>query len=204
MVGKCKIKNCNREATREGLCGRHYQQQQKHGKIFDRTKYDNNEIQIKDNYAEITVYDEKQDKKEKVLIDIDKVSKIKECKIYTNSRGYAVVNYKQDKLYLTEFLFGETDELYIFKNKNPLDCRKKNLLLSDRSELGKRVKIPVSNKTGIKGVHKYKRTGKYEAYITNKGTKYHLGAYDTLEEAKQARLEGEKRYWGKIYSKDQD
>ena len=68
--------------------------------------------------------------------------------------------------------------------------------------MARRNKMDKRNKTGVKGVHKNKRSGKYQVSITHKGQQYNLGTYDTLEKARQARLEGEKKYWGKIYTKD--
>lgn len=62
-------------------------------------------------------------------------------------------------------------------------------------------KAPVNSKTGIKGVNILKN-GRYRVRIVDKGKEYYLGTYYTLAEAKQARLEGEKKYWGKIYTKD--
>ena len=205
---KCKIKGCNNpvDVKKLGLCKKHSLQYYRHGKILGRTSYDANEINIKENYAEITVYNENQNDKGVVLMDLDSIDKIKDYKIYSSATGYPIIQYKKEKIFLTEFLFGKLGDkqYYIFKNKNTLDCRKSNIIIGDRSEMGKRGKIPADNKTGVKGVHKLKRTGKYEAYITNKGTKYHLGTFDTLEEAKKARMEGEKHYWGKIYTKTLD
>ncbi|WP_050069740.1 homing endonuclease associated repeat-containing protein [Anaerosalibacter massiliensis] len=62
-------------------------------------------------------------------------------------------------------------------------------------------KSPVNSKTGVKGV-RINKNGTYSVRIVDKGKEYHLGTYDTLAEAKKARLEGEKKYWGKIYTKD--
>lgn len=48
--------------------------------------------------------------------------------------------------------------------------------------------------SGIKGVYKNKR-GKWYALLTFKGKRIYLGSYDTIEEATQARKEGEKEYF---------
>mgnify|MGYP002412711542 CR=1 FL=1 len=69
-------------------------------------------------------------------------------------------------------------------------------------EMARRNKMDIRNKTGVRGVHKNKRTGKYQVSIGHKGRQYHLGFRDTLDEAKQLRIEGEIKYWGKVYTKD--
>lgn len=50
-------------------------------------------------------------------------------------------------------------------------------------------KISKGNRTGIKGVHKDKRTGKYEASLCVNGQKYRKGGFSTLEEAAKYRKE---------------
>lgn len=60
-----------------------------------------------------------------------------------------------------------------------------------------RQKVPKNNSTGVIGVTtKTLKNGaiKYLAYITIKKKKIYLGTFDTLEEAKQARLDAEEKY----------
>jgi hypothetical protein len=45
----------------------------------------------------------------------------------------------------------------------------------------------IDHSTEYAGVHYYKATGKYQAYITRYGVKHHLGYFDTPEEAAGAR-----------------
>ena len=52
-----------------------------------------------------------------------------------------------------------------------------------------------SNTTGIRGV--YVQNGKFRTQIAYKGERYHIGSFDTLEEAKEARKIAEKEIWGK-------
>ena len=54
--------------------------------------------------------------------------------------------------------------------------------------------------TGIRGIRATK-AGKYKASIVNNYKEIYLGTFDTLEAAMQARMEAEKKYWGKVYSK---
>lgn len=199
----CNVKGCKNKARSRGMCRRHYNQLLSFNKVYERTLFDKNEIVEKNNYAEIVTYNEKNIVKGNVLIDNKHIEKIKSYKIHIDSDGYATVSIGREKIHLTEFLFGrlEGNKIYSYKNKNTLDCREENILIVDRSELSKRSRIQKRNKTGVKGVHKNKRTGKYQVGIGHNGQYYHLGTFDTLRDAKQARIDGEKKYWGKIYTK---
>ena len=50
-------------------------------------------------------------------------------------------------------------------------------------------KLPKNNTTGVRGV--YRIRGKYVAKIVFQKKQYHLGSYDSLEEAALARREAE-------------
>ena len=50
-------------------------------------------------------------------------------------------------------------------------------------------KLPKNNTTGVRGV--YRIWGKYVAKIVFQKKQYHLGSYDSLEEAALARREAE-------------
>jgi hypothetical protein len=52
-----------------------------------------------------------------------------------------------------------------------------------------------NNSTGITGVSNT-RNGKYRAYITFKGESYHLGTFETIDDAAQARKIAEKKIYG--------
>ena len=52
------------------------------------------------------------------------------------------------------------------------------------------------NMSGVRGVYLDRRTGRYRARIKFQGKYYNLGYYATLEEAVEARREGEEKYFG--------
>lgn len=66
------------------------------------------------------------------------------------------------------------------------------------------MKTPVTNKTGVKGVSYMKNKGKYRACIQFKGKSIHLGVFDTIEEAAEARKKGEEKYFHPILKKYED
>lgn len=54
-------------------------------------------------------------------------------------------------------------------------------------------RVSKSNKSGYKGIHPHKQTGKWVAQITFKKKKYYLGIYENLEDAVKARKEAEEK-----------
>ena len=58
-------------------------------------------------------------------------------------------------------------------------------------------KLSVNSTTGVKGVSQM-RNGRYRAYISVRRKQIHIGVFDTLEEAAQARKEAEERIFGEI------
>jgi hypothetical protein len=52
--------------------------------------------------------------------------------------------------------------------------------------------------TGIKGVFRIKSTRRFMAYITKNRQRYHIGVYDTLEEAAEARRNAADQMHGKF------
>lgn len=65
-------------------------------------------------------------------------------------------------------------------------------------------KLSKNNSSGYKGVTYDKQLKKYRAHLTFNYKKIHLGSYDTAEEAYQARLAGEEKYYKPILDKYKD
>ena len=70
----------------------------------------------------------------------------------------------------------------------PENCRWADLTVQARNRSN------FTSKHGHRGVNKYK--GKYRAYLYVKKKQIFLGIFDTAAEAINARIKGEKRYWG--------
>jgi len=82
-------------------------------------------------------------------------------------------------------------------NRDKLDNRKKNLrtVTSGRNLLNS--KTYVTNTSGCRGVHFYKRHGKWTAYINVsdvRGKRFFLGYFDSKKEAISARKNAEKQF----------
>ena len=72
-----------------------------------------------------------------------------------------------------------------------LDNRRSNLRIVTHSENLKNGKKRSNNRSGVAGVYWHKASGKWCARINSQGRQIHLGYYDTLEDAKTARIAAE-------------
>jgi hypothetical protein len=68
-------------------------------------------------------------------------------------------------------------------NEDPSDNRWGNLRAATKSQNMRNIKTIKSNTSGYKGVGFYRRTSKWRATIQADGVQYHLGLFDTIEEA---------------------
>lgn len=84
---------------------------------------------------------------------------------------------------------GEIDHI----NGDRKDNRISNLRIVSRSGNSQNTAIRSDNKTGAKGVHFRKDTGKFSASIRVDGKTTYLGCYHSFEEAAEARLSAEKK-----------
>ena len=87
---------------------------------------------------------------------------------------------------------------HIHGEKSTTDNRKSNLRIVNRSQNSMNVKIRSDNTSGITGISWDKRSNKWCVRIMVKGENIYLGYFnkDDLDKAIQARLDGEKKYFG--------
>nr|DAL80274.1 MAG TPA: homing endonuclease [Caudoviricetes sp.] len=181
------------------LCGKHYLQYIRHGKIKSRTKYDPNEIKEFSNYAVICLYNKDSDIIAETLIDKEDIPKIINDKWCKDKNGY-VKNSKQE--YLHRILFDKTNLFVDHINGNKLDNRKSNLRICNNADnLKNRVKLPKNNTSGILGVRFREDRNKWYAEIQCNKEKIYLGSFSSKEDAIKARLNGELKLFGKYKSK---
>lgn len=202
MGKKCKIKNCNNNAEFLGLCRKHYDQQYKYGKIFDRTRFDSNEINIKDTYAEIILYNQQNQIKAKTLIDIDDIEKIKNIKW---SYDHEYVSHKEQgfKIYLHRLIMDFPNDLYIDHiNGNPLDNRKENLRTCKQYQNCMNKHKTTNQYTDIIGVHWRKEKEVWEAVIFENGNRHYLGKSKNINDVIKLRKEAEQKYYGEYAPKN--
>jgi hypothetical protein len=80
------------------------------------------------------------------------------------------------------------------KNRNKSDNRIKNLREATPQENSKNKSMSSRNTSGVTGVGWHKGTGKWHARITVDGKLIHLGLYDHIFKAVQARSEANRKY----------
>ena len=181
------------------LCGKHYLQYKRYGKIQNRTKSDSNEIILKEDYAIIILYNNKSEPVAETLIDIEDIDKIKNSKWCKDKNNY-VKNSNQE--YLHRVIMEESNLFIDHINGNKLDNRKSNLrVCCNADNLKNRVKLPSNNTSGILGVRYREDRNKWYAEIQYNKQKINLGSYTEKDDAIKARLEAEIKYFGIYKSK---
>lgn len=72
-------------------------------------------------------------------------------------------------------------------NHDTKDNRIENLRAATTQQNSRNARIRKDSGTGRKGVHYFKQTGRYQAYVGHNGQNIHVGYFDTAEDAHKAR-----------------
>jgi len=194
----CKIEGCSTKAHARGYCNKHSEQIKKHGQVV-RTAYTPNEIIIKENYAEVILYNRFQKEVARTIIDIEDIEKVKNTK-WALSTGYAMHNTHSVETTLLMHrvvidcpIDKEPDHI----NGNRLDNRKSNLRICTHKQNIANKCIGSKNTSGVMGVRFHKQWG-WQAYISINGKQKHIGWYETKEEATQQRLIASLKQYGEF------
>lgn len=59
-----------------------------------------------------------------------------------------------------------------------------------------RAGAPSNSSTGIRGVSRMKKSGKYRAYAVHNDRQYHFGSFVDITEAENAAIEGRRKLYG--------
>ncbi len=84
-------------------------------------------------------------------------------------------------------ILGERHDFIDHKDRDGLNCRRRNLRPATRSQNSINCKISLANSSGYKGVSFCKRTGRWQAYIGSEGRRKYLGRFNSREDAFEAR-----------------
>ena len=114
-----------------------------------------------------------------------------------HSNGYIRIVVKQKKFYAHRlawgFMTGEMPTLQVdHVNRIRHDNRFENLEEKSSYENNLNRGIYKSNRVGVTGVHKNKKTGRITASIRRDGITKHLGTFENIEEATKARQDAER------------
>ena len=201
IIKQCSIDGCSNKHYAKGYCEKHYNQLRKYGHILERTRYDPNEIILYDEYAEIVLYDKHCNEIARALIDIDDIDKVREYKWRLHNDGY--VSSSGSSIRLHRLIMDCPDDMVIDHiNHDPLDNRKSNLRACTYQQNMMNHSLRANNSSGTTGVCWYKRTNKWKAEIKINNRTIHLGYYEDMNDAIQARKQAEIDYFGEYRSND--
>lgn len=191
MEETCKVDGCGRKCYRKNkYCQRHFQQIKNHGEILKRTRFDPNEIIVKNNIAHIQLYDKNCVSTGKAIIDEEDVNKCRSYKWHLNKYGYVATDVKGKRIFLHNFILNRKASHKIqvdHKNQIKHDCRKSNLRLCTPNQNKYNVGLISTNTSGFKGIYFSKQTNKWVAQIIANGKCYSLGHFARKKEAAEMR-----------------
>lgn len=136
----CKV--CGRKTGHtDGICSKHFDQIKQYGFPLDdnpRRETDANEIEIKDNHAEIILYDFMEERiEEVVIVDLDVVDKIKDIR-WNKKQSCIVGNIKGKNVLLANYLL-DTDNKIEYIDGNYFNNKIDNLRVVEKNAKTKKI-----------------------------------------------------------------
>ena len=139
------------------------------------------------------------------LCNISDWEKAKAICWYKNNTGYARGKINNKFVLFHDYIMNvnpckniQVDHI----NGNRLDNTRKNLRICDKQHNAYNHGIRIDNKSGVTGVSWHKLIEKWVAYINVENERIKLGAFDNFQDAVNARLAAEQKYF-KDYSRNQ-
>ena len=118
-------------------------------------------------------------------------------KIYKNGKRYGKYVHK---LIAEAFLINDDNKPNVDHiDNNKLNNNINNLRFATHIENSRNRSIPINNTSSVKGV--CKSGNKWRAYICIDGIRMHLGVFETIEDAKLARITAVKKAFGEFANK---
>lgn len=193
MSKTCSVEGCSNKYHAKGYCQKHYWQMKNYGHILERTTHDPNEIIEYEDYAEIVLYDKQHNEVARTIIDLEDVEKIKNYKWSRESAGYVI---SSTHIKLHRLIMDCPEDMFVdHVNHNRLDNRKQNLRTCTKQQNNWNKSTQHNNTSGFPGINMLPG-GKYRVRITMNNRRMHIGCYNTLEEAIEARKQAEVEYFG--------
>lgn len=163
-----------------------------------RKRTDNNEIILKEDYAELILYNRDQSEKCRALIDINKIELVSKFRWWLTEYGYVRTKCKisGDHIFLHRLILGLGDGIYTDHiNMNKLDNRMQNLRPCNKSQNSMNRNEQFNNSSGYTGVCFDKRRNRFYSRIKVNGHVIFLGYFDSFVDAKNARMTAEETYF---------
>jgi len=128
-----------------------------------------------------------------------------------NTYQYVHVGFKKKYYYIHRLIWAwhgnslEPNQDIDHIDGNSLNNRIENLRAVSRKQNSENTKSAQKNsKSGVKGVYWHKGAKKWEAQIQHNGKTIPLGYYKDIDEARAARIEGEKKYYTHAPDRDNE
>jgi hypothetical protein len=181
----------------KNICAKHYVQLERYGEILNRTRFDENEYIIYNDYAEIICYNKNQKESVRLLIDLEDVDKCKTLKWkFYNGYGYS----KSIKIHRYLLNIQDEDIKIDHINRNKLDNRKENLRVCSQMQNLWNSSKRSDNTSGVIGVSENKKNkiNPWNAELNCKNKKVLRISVKTKQEAIILRLKAELKYFGEF------
>lgn len=136
---------------------------------------------------------------EEMLCDMEDWEKLKQFTWRKDKWGYVVTSTSRKiKKFHIEVMGKKNGYVVDHEDRNKLNNQKSNLRFLTKSGNAVNSKLSKNNTSGIKGVQST-RNGKWVASLTLNRRRIHLGTYETIEEAAEARRKGEEKYFKPLF-----
>lgn len=188
----CEVSSCNIRSGKTLSCGC-YQKER-----TSETNKSFNEYDLSGEYG--IGYD---NKGKEFYFDLEDYDKIKEICWNVGDDGRVSGVLHGHAVRMHKVVTGTTSEIIDHANNRPWDNRKFNLRISNKQTNSINRGCNKNNRLSVKGVNKIKN-GKYVARIMVDGKTIHLGCYNAMEDAKDARVNAEKKYFGEFAYDERD
>ena len=199
----CKI--CGREVPKLNLrmCGKHYEQYLKYGKVLDnnpRTVWDDNEIRTYKDYGEIDTYTNTGEVQNTFKFDLEDIKYLVNHKWRTvfkgkNNSPYLVTGHT---IYFHRLIMGNPNTEIDHINRDSTDNRKANLRESFRTQQLANTSLRIDNVQGLKGVYYLQRDNAYRAEIQIYKKHFYSKSFKTKAEAAYMRYLYEQHFYKTI------
>lgn len=201
----CKSKHdVHRYGSRQGdfFCRRHYSQLRTYGKILDITVRDKNLYSFSEDengkYVILYTRDSKNVVSSETMIDIDELDRVltKKWRYEKKWKYISSGNSKRNGYVMLQNFILNSNELVDHIDRNTLNNRKYNLIISNKSLNSLNSGIRENNTSGVTGVTYSKNAKSWRAYINWKGKRIELGNRKNIFDAIVLRLKKEKELLG--------
>ena len=178
-------------------CQRHYSQLYNLGEIKEKTIFDRNDYIIDGDITYIILRNDKHEEAGRAIIDTEDLERVIQYKWRLGTWDYADTKINRKTVLMQRFILDEFDKDKIpdHINRNPLDNRKENLRIADKSLNAVNAGIRTSNTSGVTGVSWDKNANSWRAYISYQGKRIELGHRKDFAKAVILRLDAENKYY---------